>query len=163
MNDADMDPYYAIRSTTEGTACAFRGHALRILLTGHDTSGAFALIERYARPGEGIPPHFHAEEDETLYVLEGELELWTPDRAIRIGVGGTAFLPRHLPHRYTAVGERPCRFLLVITPAGLEQFFREANRLEEDGANNPLLSSLCAEYGIYFLVDFEDVADRNIP
>lgn len=150
MNDAN-NAGRTILPETQGLICTVKGDPVRILLTGHDTNGAFALVERSARPGEGLPPHLHTEEDETLYVLEGEIELWTPDRTARISTGCAVFLPRNQPHCYTAIGDRPCRVLLTITPAGLEQFLREADRLGD--AEERRFTALCAEYGIYFLAD----------
>ena len=37
-----------------------------------NTGGAYTMIEAIASPGNGPPPHLHKNEDETLYVLEGD-------------------------------------------------------------------------------------------
>jgi Cupin domain len=42
-------------------------------VTAENFGGAFTIIEVGLAPGEMIPPHAHAREDECAYVLEGEL------------------------------------------------------------------------------------------
>jgi uncharacterized cupin superfamily protein len=41
--------------------------------TGAETAGAFSLWETVIPPGGGAPPHTHAHEDESFYVLSGEV------------------------------------------------------------------------------------------
>src|ERR671911_891946 len=43
------------------------------------TGGRFSLIEEVAPGGEGTPLHAHPEDDETFYVLEGELTFYLDD------------------------------------------------------------------------------------
>jgi len=38
-------------------------------------------VEETTPPGGGPPPHVHSDEDETLYVLEGEVEFLLGDTA----------------------------------------------------------------------------------
>src|SRR6516164_10765175 len=51
----------------------YSGHLLTFLATGEDTQGEFALIALSSRKGNVPPPHIHHREDETFYVLEGEM------------------------------------------------------------------------------------------
>ena len=39
-----------------------------------DTGGSMAVLETTVPPGEGPPLHLHANEDEVIYVLEGDLQ-----------------------------------------------------------------------------------------
>ena len=121
-------------------------------LCGHDTGGAFALLEQTLEPGAGTPEHIHTEEDETLYILEGEADLWQSSQEHRVCAGTTIHLPRGTAHGLMAAGSRPCRILHILTPAGLENYFREANRqsAEMRGDWNEVVA-LSAEYGIRFL------------
>src|SRR3954452_769045 len=50
------------------------GDRQTIKLDGSHTKGAFALIEQNNQPGTAVPEHFHTQEDEIFYVLEGEME-----------------------------------------------------------------------------------------
>ena len=54
-----------------------------LCLSGADTGGAYCLLEASLAPGEDVPRHVHTREDETYYVLSGELEA---------AVGGKVFV-----------------------------------------------------------------------
>lgn len=118
----------AARTTAPGSGerLWIAGDTLWIKATAADTGGAFTLIEVLAAPGGGPPPHIHANEDETFYVLDGAFDLLVGDRVVRAMPGAHAFVPRGTVHRFTCVGDRPGRLLIVFTPGGLEGFFREA-------------------------------------
>jgi len=55
---------------------------MTFLATAEDTQGKFALIEAVARKGNVPPPHIHHREEETFYVLEGEMTVSVGDRTI---------------------------------------------------------------------------------
>lgn len=38
--------------------------------------------------------------------------------------GGLLWFPRSVPHAVANLSGRPCRFLTVVTPAGIEAYFR---------------------------------------
>ena len=42
---------------------------------GPQTLGAYTMTEAIASRGNGPPPHIHNNEDETLYVLDGEFDI----------------------------------------------------------------------------------------
>jgi mannose-6-phosphate isomerase-like protein (cupin superfamily) len=46
-----------------------------LCLSGADTGGAHCLLEASLAPAEDVPRHVHTREDETYYVLSGELEV----------------------------------------------------------------------------------------
>jgi len=85
-------------------------------------------------PGFSPPLHVHQREDESFYVLEGELTMRCGDRTFEARPGAFVFLPRGVPHTFVVEGDRPARMLTLITPGGGEAFFREAGRpAESDG------------------------------
>jgi quercetin dioxygenase-like cupin family protein len=102
------------------------GDTMQFKATAAETHGAYILIENIAPPGSGPPPHVHKNEDETLYVLDGDFEILLGKQLVRAEPGAFAFVPRGTVHRFRCVGDRPGRILLLFTPAGLEGFFREA-------------------------------------
>ena len=51
----------------------FTGALMVWHVTSEQSGGAFALGEMWVRPGTEPPLHIHAREDETYYVLEGEV------------------------------------------------------------------------------------------
>ena len=51
-----------------------------VCLSGADTGGAFCLLEISLAPGMAVPRHTHTREDESYYVLSGELEVIVEDK-----------------------------------------------------------------------------------
>ncbi|MDQ3848401.1 MAG: hypothetical protein M3261_05545 [Thermoproteota archaeon] len=45
------------------------------MATASQTQGAYTMTEAIASRGNGPPPHIHNNEDETLYVLDGEFDI----------------------------------------------------------------------------------------
>jgi quercetin dioxygenase-like cupin family protein len=101
------------------------GDTVWIKATATDSGGAYTMLEILAAPGGGPPPHIHANEDESFYVLEGAFDIQIGDRIVRATAGAYAFVPRGIVHRFQC-GEGRGRLLVLFTPGGLEGFFREA-------------------------------------
>jgi quercetin dioxygenase-like cupin family protein len=105
------------------------GDTVKIKVSSAETGGAYTMIEAIASPGNGPPPHLHKNEDETLYVLDGDFEILNGEQHLKSAKpGALAFVPRGTVHRFRCVGDRVGRILLVYTPGGIEGFFRESGR-----------------------------------
>jgi quercetin dioxygenase-like cupin family protein len=105
-----------------GDAYDHLGLRLHMRLTGQDTAGSLALIEHAGRGGAGTPLHRHTREAETFFVLDGNLDGWSDNDHTIVSAGDTLYLPAGSEHAYR-VRSNTARFLLLITPAGFEQFF----------------------------------------
>ena len=90
-------------------------------------------MTRPAPPCGGPPPHIHHREEEAFYVLEGELLFHVDGRDIDAGAGSWVTLARGSLYHFKNVGDRTARMLIVVTPAGLEQYFLEVGRAAGDG------------------------------
>ncbi len=62
-----------LRPLGKGRTIAVVGDVYRVLATGEETGGKYALWEALVPPGGGPPPHVHSREEEGFYVLEGEI------------------------------------------------------------------------------------------
>lgn len=62
-------------------------------------------------------------EDETFYVLEGDLPVHVDGEEITASAGSTVYIPRGTPHSFR-VDSETARLLVLNTPAGHERFFR---------------------------------------
>ena len=102
----------------------YSGWLMTFLATAEDTHGQFALIEAVARKGNVPPPHIHHREEETLYVLEGEMTVSVGDGTIKATPGTMVCLPRNVAHSFVIDSEQ-LRVLILLTPAGLEGLFKE--------------------------------------
>jgi len=96
---------------------------MSVLLTAENTGGVFSLVENVMRPGTEPPYHVHELEDETFYVLEGQLGVMVDGEVYEVRAGEAIFLPRGVPHTFRVRSEI-VRGLGVITPSGFEKFFQ---------------------------------------
>jgi len=79
--------------------------------------------DRDRRPARRRDPrHIHHNEDETFYVLEGEVTVLVGDERIDLRRGDYCFAPRDIVHASIIRSER-ARFLTTLSPAGLEELF----------------------------------------
>jgi quercetin dioxygenase-like cupin family protein len=118
----------------EGQAIWFLRNRMTVKATADTTGGAFGLVESLIAPGFSPPLHVHHREDESFYILEGEVTLQCGEQRFRASAGAFVFLPRDVPHTFVVEGDRPARMLTLLTPGGGEGVFIEGGqRPERDG------------------------------
>jgi quercetin dioxygenase-like cupin family protein len=116
-----------VRADGEGEHLRFwGGGVLTMKATAEETGGAFLLFEDLMAQGKTTPLHIHSDEDEALYVLEGELLVHIDGRDHRIGPRGVAIAPRGVPHAFL-VTSHTARVLTLQTPGSAEAFYRGAS------------------------------------
>src|SRR5215470_14342999 len=93
-----------------------------VCLAGADTGGAYCLLEVSLAPGIGVPRHTHTREDETYYVMSGELEVIVGEKVFVLKAGDTLMAPRDIPHELRNSGSTTNHYLLVFSPSGFEDF-----------------------------------------
>jgi quercetin dioxygenase-like cupin family protein len=110
----------------------FLGTLARVKLSGEQTGGRFSLTEALLPRGAAPPLHSHPQ-DETLYVLEGEVTFWLVERASAqdplwvetharpCGAGAAVFVPAGLPHTFRIESDT-ARMLYLSTPSGIEEY-----------------------------------------
>lgn len=89
---------------------------------GAQGSSAFSQIEVDDPRDTGPPLHVHHNEDETFYVLQGEVTFIVGDERIDAAAGDFLLAPRDIPHAYVVRSER-ARMLVTASPGGVEQVF----------------------------------------
>jgi quercetin dioxygenase-like cupin family protein len=99
------------------------GGPLSFKVRGDQTNGTLTAFENVIPAGQGPPLHTHANEDESWYVIEGELRFKLAGDVHRAPAGSFVFVPRGTPHCFQNVAEAPARVLVMFTPAGMEHFF----------------------------------------
>ncbi len=102
----------------------YNGHTFSFLLDAAQTAGAFTLIHCFFRKGGEPPAHFHTKEDETFYMLNGEIRFHIGDKKFIAKAGDVVYAPKDVPHQFSLVTET-AKALLMITPTGVETFFKE--------------------------------------
>ena len=92
---------------------------------GRQTGGVYTLHEIRVSPNNGPPPHIHSREDESFFVLEGEVDFQVGDEKITAQPGTFIQGPRGIAHSFKNNTQLPARMLVLITPAGFENFVNE--------------------------------------
>jgi len=111
-------------NTREAPAYLSAGELIIVLAGADQTGGAFGLMESVMAKGDEPPPHVHHREDESFFVLEGDLTVRVGDDVFSASPGAFVFCPRDVPHLLTLHSEQ-VRALTLVTPGGLEAFFVE--------------------------------------
>lgn len=104
----------------------FFGVRMIIHLSGEQTGGNFSIIEAFMPPGGDGGLHLHVNEDETLNLLSGELEVTAADQIFTLKTGETCFIPRNTPHRLKNKSGIEVRAILVNTPGTFDPFIQAA-------------------------------------
>ncbi|MBK8555253.1 MAG: cupin domain-containing protein [Lewinellaceae bacterium] len=139
------------------------GAIITWLATGKDTGGQFSMFEAKGIPGMEPPPHVHTNEDETYYLLEGEMRFRVGAEEFIGKPGDFVFLPRNVRHEFKVLS-KSFRCIVGIYPAGLEHYFEPMTAPHPSAEIPPLatappppevlemLQKLDAQFGItYFL------------
>jgi len=122
----NMESNISIINENEGELLGIAGGNYRIIISGEQTNGNYAVIEMTVPPGGGPPPHAHPDTQEMFHILEGEVEFKTEagkqtvtkDGFVNIPLGGAI-------HCFKNTSEKNARLLCTVVPAGLENLFQE--------------------------------------
>jgi len=109
---------------------AYQGGFFKTLISPTETDGDMALIEMTLPQGVEPPTHKHTKEDETFYLLDGEMTFQVGDKVIHAKQGEAIFAPRMVPHRFV-INTTSARFLTLITPGDLHNYFLEFSQPQE--------------------------------
>ena len=113
----------------EGTVITVPGSKITIKLRGEETGSSFSLAE-FELYGQGPPRHYHSNIDETVYVIDGEMNILLGEEIFKVKAGSFVFIPRGIVHTVGLIDSKPCKFLSTFSPPGFEKFFEEAKNLD---------------------------------
>jgi len=94
-----------------------------------DTDNDLFVFES-TRVKEGGPAHhYHFEQDEWWYVLQGEFLIKVGDVIHKCKAGDSIFGPRMVPHSFSKIGDGEGKLLMYFQPAGkMEEFFTKVSQ-----------------------------------
>jgi quercetin dioxygenase-like cupin family protein len=116
-----------VRQDGDGEQLWFAGGGVfTIKASAEETGGAFVLFEDRVVRGKTTPMHLHPNEDETIYILEGELLVDMDGEQRRVGQNGVFIAPRGVPHAFLVTSET-ARLLCLQTPGSGWSFYRDAS------------------------------------
>ena len=122
----------------DGQNLSVVGDTYRILVTGKETGGAFAVIDMLIPPGGGPGPHSHAGFQESFYVIDGEIEVKSEVSTYIAKKGSFVSIPKGgIVHCFKNKTDQVAHILCTVVPSGLEEFFMEIGQPVAIGAYLP--------------------------
>ena len=154
-----------IRQPNEGRTIAVVGDVYRFMATSENTNGKYAMWEAIVPPGGGPPPHVHSREEESFYILEGEITFQLDGERVVATAGMFANMPVGTPHSFKNESSELAKMLISVAPAGLEEMFFEFGVPLPEGSTSALpptkdeiekLLKIAPRYGIEIRVPHHD-------
>jgi mannose-6-phosphate isomerase-like protein (cupin superfamily) len=138
------------------------GVIMKRLVSGEQTQGSFCLFENRSDGETKTPIHVHANDDETVYVVEGQLTAIVDGEARTLSSGESVFLKRGIPHQLMNPRGQRARYILIGTPSLFEQFLAEGGHELRKGevagpptaADIERLKAAAPRFGITLLRDW---------
>ena len=113
---------------------AFAGDSYRILLSGEQTGGNYAVIDMLVPPGGGPAPHAHKDMQEMFYIVEGEVEFKKEGGSYIAKKGSLVNIPLGgAVHCFKNNTDKAVHLICTVIPAGLDSFFKELGKPVEAG------------------------------
>ncbi|MEM1212667.1 MAG: cupin domain-containing protein [Planctomycetota bacterium] len=131
------------------------GQTGHCLLYGPDTAGSLSVSVAKLKKDSQAPLHEYSREDETFYVISGELDARVGDNHHTLRAGDAIFLPRGLRHRLRCLSDE-AQVLMLIHRPGLEHFFDEVDQAIANGPADPTkMQEIAQRYGVTIFPDDE--------
>lgn len=161
-----LDDTSALSSFYESEETAWvAGGRISFIETGETTEGVYTLLDVVVVEGGGTPLHFHENEDEWFYMLDGTLEFQLEDQTALTPPETLIFGPQNGKHAFRNQTTDLARLLIYYEPPGVEDFFREVGQPVTDPFNQPPVNpeellEAGPPNGLQFPSAFEFVADE---
>jgi len=112
--------------TVDSPCYDLHGWTVKLLLTSQQTGGQFSMIEVVIPAKSDGEFHIHQKEDESMYLLDGELEMTIGDDVFTLKAGESYFAPPNIKHRLRNVSDKPARGVTLTTPGGSDELIVQA-------------------------------------
>lgn len=89
---------------------------MRVLVSGAQTGGRYAVVELHERCDIEHPLHLHTREDQFIYILEGHVTVHLGEEKLDCPAGSSVVLPQGREHTLR-VESREARLLVFLLPA----------------------------------------------
>ena len=126
-------------------------------ITAEDSGGSLTIEEWGLPPGQMIPPHTHACEDEYSFVLEGELTCYVGGEVVLAPTGSYVLKPRNVPHAFYNAGAETVLVMEILTPGdAFEGYFDENEEVVSQNMSHEEHQKARAELGERYGITWHD-------
>lgn len=80
-------------------------------------ANSLVVVEVSLQPGFGHNFHLHPNQEEIVFVLDGEIEQWLEQEKTILKTGDSTFIPANVIHASFNTSEKPVRVLAILGPA----------------------------------------------
>lgn len=153
INDNNHPRRVSIHPPAEALTVKAFGDEVTFLVTGEQSQGNYTIFHDVTPPGGGPPPHYHLNEDELFFVIEGQASFFAEGRWTPVPAGSVVYAPRGSIHSFRNDGSTPLRQLIRTSPSGFERFFTLCGEefARPGGPDMQRVVAIAGEHGIHFI------------
>lgn len=132
----------------------------RIIIGGNQTSNQFTIVEGLVYMNEGSGNHYHVNEDETFFVINGTLQFYVDGDQFCARAGATVYIPRNATQSLRNLNSKPVHIQILFAPAGIEKYLEEVTSIyDKQPINHSKANETALLHGIWNLpsVKWEDL------
>jgi mannose-6-phosphate isomerase-like protein (cupin superfamily) len=118
-----------------------------IKVSSKDTDGKLTVFEYIGNSKGGPPLHFHIEQDEIFFIVDGEYTFKVGEDIHSLKKGDTIFLPRKVPHTFAQTSEKGKMYFIVQPSGKMEDYFRKLATIKDKQAQSEG-AKLFTDYGM---------------
>ncbi len=113
----------------EDSFSLFEGDKFYCKVSTKDTDGDIYIFESTRDKKGGPTLHYHFQQDEWWYILEGEFLFKVGNDTFTAKAGDSVFGPRMIPHAFAKTNEGSAKLLMAFQPAGkMEAHFKAVSQ-----------------------------------
>lgn len=121
---------------------------VRLKLRSNDSANRMAVMTVEVPPGGGVPPHSHASEEESYYMLKGTMVMQLGDEEFTIEPNDFVHVPAGIAHGYQNNSPQFICFLAWTVGGAIDQFFLEMAEVRDLPQDLPKMAAILDKYGI---------------
>lgn len=147
--EASTRPHLHVIAPDEGEAVGAIGLGIYVKMTGAQTRGAYSVFEYVVPVGLGGPPtHIHSREDELFICVAGRTRVELDGQEHILTPGSVLLMPRGVPHMFHNPFEEETRIIAIVSPPGLENYYRDLSQLPPGPRDMTLVAEVMTRHGL---------------
>jgi quercetin dioxygenase-like cupin family protein len=145
----EIDQKHRVIAPGDGENVGAIGLGILVKMTGEDTKDAYSLFEYVVPAGLGGPPtHIHSRQDELFICVAGKVRIELDGQEHVLPAGSVLMMPRGVPHMFHNPFDEETRIIAVVSPPGLEDYYRDLSALPPGPRDMKLVAEVMTKHGL---------------